>query len=381
MNRTVRNVILLGSLFTYTLFYRFYLMKKFLIFGESISASFMILFLTLSILFLGFRINKNNMLKKNIFILTIIQIGIFFILYYTLGFFIGFLKNAYSLKLSTMFNNIFAPIIIIICVELFRYIFISANKDSKEMIIISTILLFLFELSLTIKKQDFSDMEILFRVATSSILPILLKNIVFSYLNYYVGYKPALVYRLVMDVYIFVLPIIPDVGDYLNSMIGICMPILLYIFSARVIESYYKLEERVYNKKGIQLIDIPAIIFIVIFTSLISGFFPYYMLGIGSESMSPKLNKGDAVIIHKIKNKKDIEIGDIIVYEDNGKRVIHRLVDIKNKKYYYTKGDANNSIDNVSLKFDDILGVVEMKIPVIAYPSIWLAEKLQKANV
>lgn len=381
MNRTVRNVTMSTLLFIYTIIYRVFIMKHLLRYGESITASFLILFLSFAILLLGFRKNKSNMLKKNIVFLTCIEISIFFGISYFLGFFVGFLKNAYSLELPTMFNNIFAPIIIIICVELFRYIFIGANKDKKESIIIITILLILFEISVTTRRLDFTDFENLFKIVTSSILPIIFKNCVLSYLTFYTGYKPALIYRLIMDIYIYVMPIFPDLGDYLNSIIGICMPILLYILASRVIEHYYNLEERVNYKTGISWFDIPIVVIIIIFVALISQYFPYYILGIGSSSMSPAINKGDAVLVHKVNNAKEIEKNDIVVFKQDNKRIVHRLIEIKKedgKRYYVTKGDANNSPDIRLLESKDIIGVVNFKIPWISYPSIWFTELMKK---
>ena len=377
MSRTKRNIVLLSLLFIYTLIYRFVVMKYLLDIGDSISASFMILFLALAIYFLGFKIDKNNALKRNIIVVTTLQIGAFFAISYILGFFFGFLKNAYSMALPTIFNNIFAPIIIIICVEFFRYVFINANKDSKEFLSLGVILLILFELFTSVKSFDITDAATVFEVTTASILPIIFKNLVLSYLTYHVGYRPTLIYRLVMDVYPFVLPYIPDLGDYITSMLGICMPILLFIFASRIIGSYYNLEEKVYYKKGIELADIRIIVFIVILVGLISGFFPIYTLGVGSNSMAPKINKGDAIIAHKVKEPKDVEIGDVIVYQTPEKKVIHRLVDIESRDgvtYYYTKGDANNGRDDIELQFQNILGVVDFRIPYIAYPSVWLTE-------
>ncbi len=52
MSRTKRNIVLLSLLFIYTLIYRFVVMKYLLDIGDSISASFMILFLALAIYFL-----------------------------------------------------------------------------------------------------------------------------------------------------------------------------------------------------------------------------------------------------------------------------------------------------------------------------------------
>ena len=93
--------------------------------------------------------------------------------------------------------------------------------------------------------------------------------------------------------------------------------------------------------------------------------------------MTGKINKGDAVIVMKVKSEKDFKKGDIITYEYNGKTIVHRLVEIKEengKKKYITKGDANITEDNVDLYIDDIKGVVKLRFPYIAYPSILLSE-------
>ena len=57
--------------------------------------------------------------------------------------------------------------------------------------------------------------------------------------------------------------------------------------------------------------------------------------------------------------------------------MVHRVVEIEvidGIKYYRTKGDANNTRDNIDIKFEDIKGKVLYRIPYIARPSVWLTE-------
>ena len=60
---------------------------------------------------------------------------------------------------------------------------------------------------------------------------------------------------------------------------------------------------------------------------------------------------------------------------------MHRVVEIEEingVKHYRTKGDANGSRDKVDVTYAKIHGKVLLRIPYVAYPSVWLSEKLKK---
>ena len=297
---------------------------------------------------------------------------------YLLGFFTGFLTNAYSLKINKVFENILSPIIIIVTTEIIRYIFISSNKDKKKEIIFFTIALIFLELVITIRPETSYNFRIIFEMTSSMILPIIIKNASLSYLTYYAGMSSSLIYRLIMDLYKYLLPIFPNLGDYFNSMILITLPIMIYISTSSIIEQYTNEPiKHEFEEKSIKLYDIPLAIIILVPMLLISGVFKYQMFGIGSNSMQPKISRGDAVIIKKIKTEKEIKKGDIIAYKTSDRIIIHRIVKTKtknNEKIYTTKGDANNTEDNVEIKLKNIKGKVIVKIPYISYPSVFISE-------
>ena len=379
-NRILKNFSILSLLIIYIVLYRLFVVKQFLPLAEFITATFLILIAFLGILFYGYRKDKITPLKKQVYIITILQIIIFFAVSYGLGFAVGFLKNAYSMAPLSILNNIFAPIVIIVSTEILRYVFINGNSTRKKSIVLLTMVLVLFEIFITANLNGLDNPEGIFKFLTAVILPITIKNSVLSYLTLCVGYKPALMYRLVIDLYIIVMPVIPNFGEYITSMIGILFPFLLYLYSARTINEHYNGVEYEVQKSAFRLVDIPVIAFIVVLVALVSGVFPYYFIGIATQSMMPKINKGDAVIVQKIKDKKKIKKGTIVVFKHKGKQTVHRLVEIEKvgkKTYYRTKGDANPTIDNVNLQAKDIKGTVLMRIPVIAYPSIYFNEELK----
>ena len=106
-----------------------------------------------------------------------------------------------------------------------------------------------------------------------------------------------------------------------------------------------------------------------------SGYFRLWTIVIASGSMSPKINKGDAVIIDKKFEFKDLKKGQVIAYKNGDIIVVHRIFNkakVKNSYYYVTKGDANEKDDNLIITEDMIIGTVDHKIPYVGLPKVWL---------
>ena len=350
-------------------------------FLNSLTAAFIIIILALSISLLGFKRNVNTNLKKSILSVTIVFVLAYFAITYGIGFAIGYNKNAYSMELSSLIGNIISPIITIICIELIRYIYIENNKFSKQSIGFIIFSIIIFEICINTRLKDFDNIEFLFVSATTIILPIISKNLVLSYLTYNVGYRPALLYRLIMDISVFVLPVVPAFGDYLNSVVGILSPTLLYIYVSRIIEEYYNGFEYNFSINKFHWTDIPYMAFLLMLIALISGKFQYTIMGVGSDSMHPYIDRGDAVLLNSSVNKNKLKTGDVIAFENDNKVVIHRLFEIKEEKgktYYITKGDANNTTDDIEVTYSDIVGVVKFRIKYLAYPTVYLNDLFSK---
>ncbi len=87
-------------------------------------------------------------------------------------------------------------------------------------------------------------------------------------------------------------------------------------------------------------------------------------------------NKGDVIILHG-KKPKDIEIGEVIVFQAQREYpIIHRVVDKweKQSKYYFTtKGDhnersiTNNVIAEHKIIEDRVIGVGTIRIPYLGW--------------
>ena len=382
MSRKTKNVLLLVPLVIYVILYQVLLLKDFLRYSEFISAAVIIVLLFASIMAFGWQKDKKTFLGTELTKLTAILVAIYFVLSYGSGLLIGFLRNSYSLQPVAILNNIFAPIIIIVCVELFRYVMIKTNRDSKATMVMTTILLAIFESLIAIRVSNLLRPAECFKIITSVVMPIITRNAIMSYLTYHSGYKPTLIYRLLIDTYIFIVPIVPSFSDYVRSIIGICFPMLIFIYSSRIVNEFNNNVDKEFNPKMFTWGDLPVFFVVLLLGALISGYFTYYMIGVGSGSMSPNINKGDAVVVKKIKKDKDIKEGDILAFKAGEKIIIHRLAkkdkNDKGETVYITKGDANNSEDNQKLTIGDVSGKVLFRIPYIAWPTIYVTDLLEE---
>lgn len=89
-----------------------------------------------------------------------------------------------------------------------------------------------------------------------------------------------------------------------------------------------------------------------------------YMFNIVSESMEPTLEKNDVVVVQKCAQSQ-LQIGDIITFEQDGRTISHRIVDIiveKGNIKFETKGDNNKIADLEKVESAQVYGKVLFKI-------------------
>ncbi len=379
------SICMLAYLVIYIVFYLTVLINHYLKYAETITAANLIVVTFIASVALGYHKDKLTYLKKNVLRLVIIQVLFYFGLLYISGFAFGFLKNAYSLSPLMIINNILAPVFVVIASEIFRYIIISNNREkestNKAIIILLTFVLILIDISSKIRLDMFTSGIRVFRIVTSVFLPSIAKNLMLTYLTYHVGYRASLIYRLVLDLYVYLVPIFPDLGEYVTSMLGLVLPFLVYQYSSREIREYTNGADYKYNVNTFRPTDLILVGVTAILICLISGVFPLYLLGIATGSMHPEIKVGDAVLVNKVKSDDEINKGDVIVYEHNGLNIVHRVTskekNNEGKIIYRTKGDANNGDDGLNITLDEINGKVIVKVPFIGYPSVWISEILK----
>lgn len=340
---------------------------------------FTIILLLITKIIFGYEKDRHRYVK-DIILEIIINLITFFIIYYISGIFIGFAKVANYFTYKYMTTMIIPLTLYIIAKEYLRYTLITKSGDKKGIIALIIIALVLLDSTIAISVNSISISKQTFLLLALTIIPSITENILCSWTTYHFGYKPCLIYLLIINLYKYFLPIIPNPNEYLYSIIFFILPVIILIN----LNNWLKKDKTeiiiVEHKNNIKLklaCEIPLVLILILMICLVSGYFKYYAIAIATGSMVPNINKGDVVIVNQQFKEKDLEIGTVIAYNYNNKVVVHRIykeIKTDNELIIYTKGDANNNMDEYKITTDMILGTVNNKLPLIGYPTVMINE-------
>lgn len=325
---------------------------------------------------IGIDLNRNPRsapLLKNL----LIYLMAYFIITYLAGLFVGFNTTIYALNFTNLVKNIIPTAATIILCEMLRYQIIRGSNNNKLVIVLSFLMVFAVDVCIGFYNYNFTMKNQIYEYIGLIVLASLTRNIFMSILCIKTDYVNPIVYRLVMELYIFIIPIVPGFGPYLNSIILIIFPIVLSFMTMNSVKKQ-KIKKPAEKRKA----DVIFAIVLVILVSLVlinSGLLKYQSLVIGSNSMLTYMERGDVVIIEKLnKNEqKELKKGDILVFRYDNKIITHRIHAIEekeDKRYYVTKGDNNDQPDSGVRDETNVIGVVKLKIDKIGLPSVWLSE-------
>ncbi len=338
---------------------------------------FWILLCFLSLIILKYP-KDGSLFKKNANKMVVILIMSTLLVTYLLGFFVGFVKNGYTTNIGFLLKSITPVIFIKISREAVRYI-IAKNSSYKRLpIIVFTIVITLFEISCAY--TPIINAEYGFYFASITVLPCIAENLLCSYLAYNFGLDTTLLYVLPYSLYVYLLPYLPELGNYVKSVVFIMLPFLVYLFTIRIVR-YQNKEKVSLNQKTRNLFVIPIITFLAVLAILVSGLLRYKLIAIASDSMSPVFSRGDGIIYENIKYIENVEVGDILVFYNSGRIITHRvlgIVDSPNGRIYKTKGDNNNVKDDFDVKEKDSIGVVKYVIKYVGFPTVWFSENIKR---
>lgn len=335
----------------------------------------LIFFLGLIYLLFGFD-NSHKRFEKDILLIISIYVIAYYVIIYSLGIIVGFTYNVYSLKIVSIMKNIFPILIIVVISELSRYNINSKIKNNNWLLFLSFVTFFLIDTTIIISKLEYNNFSVLLDNISLYIVPSLSKNLLLTYLSTKITYKPIIVYRLLMEIPIFLVPIFPNFGTYIESIIKLSIPIIILV---RINNFYKKLpvnKEKIIIKKNYSMyVYILATIVLVTVIFLTSGIFKHQAIVIASGSMKPTFDRGDIVIVEKLSNqeKTELEEGSILAFRREGKLVIHRIykkLKSGNEVFFETKGDNNENPDGYLIELNEIVGTSNIKIKYLGMPTI-----------
>lgn len=366
-------------LFIFTLSIAFFLnIFKFKLISQVKLNIILLLSLGIIYLMLGFEKDRHRY-TKDIILEIIIVLITFFLIYYLGGILIGFARNNNYWTINSLINIILPIVVFIFIKEILRYQLLVKSSESKILITLVCFFFILLDNVIPFASHVMGFNRETFLLVALTFIPSITENILCTYLDLKLGYKPGICYLLIIHLYKYLLPVIPNPNEYLYSIIFLLLPliVLLHIKSwfnkdrvqALVIESYRRRKNEIWGYMVLGLL-------VGILVYGVSGYFRYYAIAVASGSMEPNISKGDVVVVDKGFN--NLAIGDILAYKYNGKIVVHRIykiIEADDEYFIYTKGDANNSYDKYKITKDMFIGIVKFKIPLIGYPTVLLNER------
>lgn len=369
MKKSYKKLIFFILIFSFLFFFNSFIFK---FINQIMLNIILIIMLFICYLLFGFEKDRHRY-TKDIILELIIVLMIFFLFYYLLGIVIGFAHNT-NYYISTLFSLI----VYILLKEYLRYQLLCKASESIYLKILIIIFFIIIDSTILFSIHSISFNKELFLLFAVDFLPLVSENILCSYLCMTTGYKPNVLYLLVIKLYRYIIPIVPNPSEYLYSIIFLLYPLIVY----KHINNWFNKDrtkevEIDKSNKWYEVISLLVVsIIVVILVYFVSGYFKYYAVAIASGSMEDVLSKGDVVIVDRKSNNYDI--GDIIAYKYGGKIIVHRInkiIDSNDEYFVYTKGDANNNIDKYKITKDMIIGVVKFKIPFIGYPTVLINER------
>ncbi len=342
-------------------------------FNRVIGIYFTVLTIIMLIRF-GF-MRDNKYIKSSVIRIVLASLMAYFIVIYALGLVTGFSKGLSSFTKDIILNGILFDLLLIISQEIIRYIICKNGQKDIKPIAIYTIILIIVSIIMHINAYNFSNNEEIFIFISIVVIPAVAQHILCSYITQNASFIPSIIYRLVITLYVYFLPFIPDLGNYLTAVVSVFLPYIIYFFSRRIIK--YSDKSEIYGKKlSYNIIRIPILIILTIIILLISGIFRYKMLAVMTDSMNPAFSRGDAIIYDKSKIDK-LEEGSVIAYKKDKVVVTHRIIDIRvtdDKMIFITKGDANKNKDDYIVPKEDVLGEVVLVLKYLGYPTVWIRD-------
>lgn len=315
--------------------------------------------------------------KKEVLLLSTVMAALYAVLKEMTGVYFGFYHNPYFVNLKWLLQYILPSAIIIVATEIIRFVLLSQKNRFVSVMaylscVVAEILMFSSLAGIT-SYYRFMDL------VGMNLFPAISANFYYHYVSKRYGMMPNIVFRLITSLYIYFIPTITGMTDAIGSCIKICLPILLLALTAALYEKSKKNAVRKGKKLGWAATLLTAVA-IASVAMLISCQFRFGALVIATDSMTGEINKGD-VIIYERYDGQTIEEGQVIVFLQNEAKIIHRVVEIEHiggETRYYTKGDANEDRDVGYRLSSDIVGLTNIKLAHLGYPTLWLREIIQK---
>ena len=342
----------------------------------------LILFVILGVSYYFLKFDKRKeRLSKDIMLIIGIVVLLYWLIIYIVGYFSGFLMNSYQRSFFGITKNVLYGFGLIASSEMFRHMFLRRRNDNKKIFVLTILVISMLEIVTKFSANQLDSNVQILKLLFSVVVPIFSKNIFLSFITLKVGCISSILYRSLMELPLYIVPIIPNLGYYIENLVITILPliILLIIYKLYYSDDGKIASSRMYNKinKISNVIYSFVVILLLGVVLLVSGIGRYIVYTIGSASMEDTINVGDVVVIDK--KDKEFKENDIIAFYHNDVILVHRIIKIYKDaygEYYQTKGDNNETADSWLVKEKDVVGQYRMRFRWIGWPTVKLNEWL-----
>lgn len=323
-------------------------------------------------------IKKRTALSLNsstVLLLMGVMGALYLMAYYVSGLFVGFTKTGYGLKPDVIFSLTLPIAAILVASELIRYV-LCAQKD-RAATAFAYVICLTGDVLICSTLAGITSFAAFMDVVGLTLFPGLLYNLLYNYLSLRYGWKPNLLFRALTVWAFYLIPYGSAVSDSLVAFVNLMAPIGIYFFIDALFEKKrrYALQKTSrFSRIASKVLTVLVLVIMIGTVMLVSNHFYYGAYVIATPSMTGELNQGDVAICERYEDQLITE-GQVIVFKQNKSVVVHRVVDIQiinGITRYYTKGDANEDMDAGFITDANILGLVNYKLPLLGYPTLWM---------
>jgi len=298
------------------------------------------------------------------------------------GLLLGFGNSPYTHQFPAILGNLLYVITYVVGLEFARAYLLHRFGKKRPLLALSgvTLLFTVIIIPLAVFTR-LSDLDTIFVTSGKIILPKLAENILATYLVMVGGPWASILYRLLVALFEWAMPILPKLTWLATAFIGTVIPAIMLIIINQIlnkpeapVEQTAK-EKRDRRKNSVAWVIVAVIGMLLIWFNLgLFGVQPFIVSGV---SMRPTLYAGDIVIVKDIE-PEEVAVGDVILFKLSQGKVLHRVIEIQDENgeiQFITQGDGLSVVDD-PVSETQLVGKMVASIPKIGWITIGIRRVL-----
>ena len=293
------------------------------------------------------------------------------------GYVEGFGSSPYTRSATGVLRNITLFGGSVVLLELARaFTLFSSGRGDRKMILYAAVTFYLYGLNIPAAQAAFSGFGSLLPYVGGTLLPGIMGIVFLTWLSGTAGPVPVLIYSLLPELVLWIMPALPKSGWQTKMMLGVAVPAAaLMVMQSMTVSRQKRRESRKgasQRRRSNPMVWTAMISMLAFLFSFFLGLFPYKPMVIATGSMLPVIRPGDMVILHET-DPESLAVGDIAAYRTEGYTIVHRIMDIhltRTGTSFTLKGDNNSEPDVKAIADTQIQGRVVCVIPYMGLLSL-----------